>query len=90
MARQWNLGAKTSTGKSLLLVVSVDEKTFATQFSKRVQKDLPEGALADMNEQMRAPVGFRPHAEALLLGVQKLVSALAGRIGFNTNGMDQP
>ncbi len=55
LASDWNIGARAS-GKSLLLVLSVEEKTFFTQFSKLVQTDLPEGALGDMSEQMRRAI----------------------------------
>ena len=89
VARDWNVGSGASTGKSLLLVVSVDEKTFGTRVSKRVEKDLPEGVLADMNVQMRDPINSGHVGEALLAGVQKLVFALSGRLGFSTEGMDQ-
>jgi tetratricopeptide (TPR) repeat protein len=71
-------------------VLSVEEKAFSIRFSKGVQRDLPEGTLADVNEQMRGPVNSGHVAQALLLGTEKLVSALAGKIGFNTEGMDQP
>src|SRR5258705_8134046 len=37
LAREWDAGARTSTAKSLLLVISVGEKTSFTQFSKSVQ-----------------------------------------------------
>src|SRR6202022_1670735 len=56
----------------------------------RVLRDLPEGVLGDVNEQMRGPVSSGHVAEGLLLGVQKLVTALAGKLGFNTEGMNQP
>lgn len=90
VAREWDIGSKLSATKSLLLVVSVEERTSIVQFSRRVQKDLPEGALADLNEQMRGPVSSGHVAEALLLGVQKLMPLLAGRLGFSAEGMDQP
>lgn len=90
VARDWDIGRLASPAKSLLLVVSVEEKAFSIRYSKGVQRDLPEGVLADVNEQMRGPVTSGHVAEALLLGVQKLVSALAGTLGFNVEGMDQP
>lgn len=89
LARAWDIGSKQSASKSLLLVVAVDEKASIVQFSRRVQKDLPEGALADMNEQMRGPVSSGRVGEGLLLGVQKLVPLLAARLGFSAEGMDQ-
>ena len=90
LSSDWDVGARASRSKSLLLVVSVEEKTFATHFSKPIQADLPEGALADMNEQMREPINSGHVAEGLLTGIQKFVVALARKIGFSTAAMDQP
>jgi uncharacterized membrane protein YgcG/tetratricopeptide (TPR) repeat protein len=89
-ARDWDIGSRTSAGKSLLLVVAVAEKTFFTQFSKRAQADLPEGALGDMNVEMRAPIDAGRVSDALLIGVNRLVTHLAAKIGFSKEGMDQP
>ena len=89
VARDWDIGRLASPAKSLLLVLAVEEKRFSIRFSKGVQRDLPDGLIADVNEQMRDPVNSGHVAQALLLGVQKLVSALAGKLGFNTEGMDQ-
>ena len=89
LASDWNIGARAS-GKSLLLVLSVEEKTFFTQFSKLVQTDLPEGALGDMSEQMRRAISSGHIADALPIGVQKFVAALAQKIGFSMEAMDQP
>jgi tetratricopeptide (TPR) repeat protein len=90
VARAWDIGLLASTKKSLLLVVAVEQKTFNFRYSKRVQKDLPEGALADVIEQMRSPISSGHIGDAVLLGVQKLVPQLAAKLGFNTDGMDQP
>jgi tetratricopeptide (TPR) repeat protein len=90
LARNWKLGTRASASKSLLLVVSVDEKTFFTQFSKLVQADLPEGALGDMNEQMRGPISSGQVTGALSAGIQNFVGALAQKLGFSVAGMDQP
>jgi tetratricopeptide (TPR) repeat protein/uncharacterized membrane protein YgcG len=90
LAIDWDIGARASAGKSLLLVVSVEEKTFFTQFSKVVQTNLPEGALGDMNEHMRGPVTSGHIADALSIGIQRFVAALAQKIGFSLEAMDQP
>src|SRR4030088_494109 len=41
LAKDWNIGAFTSTKKSLLLVLAVNEKTSLTRLSRSVQRDLP-------------------------------------------------
>src|SRR5438034_7724385 len=37
LAKNWNIGARTSAKKSLLLVLAVNEKTSFTRFSRSVQ-----------------------------------------------------
>src|SRR5258705_13619547 len=68
LAREWNIGAKTSRGKSLLLVVSVASKSCFTQFSRLVQPDLPEGVLGEINQRMRTPLGVGQFPEAVYGG----------------------
>ena len=48
LAASWNIGSKTSSTKTLLLVISVGSKTSFTQFSKLAQVDLPEGVGRDV------------------------------------------
>lgn len=90
MAREWNIGHLASTGKSLLLVVSVEEKISIIQASRGVRRDFPEGLLANVLDQMRAPINSGQVGDALLPAAQKIVAALAGKLGFNAAGMDQP
>ena len=90
LARDWDIGARTSASKSLLLVVSVEEKIFFTQFSKSVEKQLPEGALGEMGQRLRGRINSGRVAEALLEGIQQFVKALSGKLGFSTAGIDQP
>jgi len=90
VARDWNIGLLTNAGKSLLLVVSVDEKAVAIQASKQVRRDFPEGLVADVNDLMRGPVNSGRVGDGLLLAVQRVVSALSVRLGFSTEGIEQP
>jgi uncharacterized membrane protein YgcG/tetratricopeptide (TPR) repeat protein len=90
LAREWNVGLLASTSKSLLLVIAIDEKISGFQASKAVRRDFPEGLLANVVDQMRAPISTGRVTEALLLAVQKIVAALSGKLGFNADGMDQP
>src|SRR6266550_4039471 len=79
VAREWNIGYRTSAAKSLLLVVSSGEKTSFTQFSRAVQNDLPEGILGEMSQRMRTP-----------LGAGQFAHALAQKIGFSLQDIDKP
>src|SRR5258707_1990166 len=88
LAREWNIGAKTSRGKSLLLVVSVASKSCFTQFSRLVQPDLPEGVLGEINQRMRTPLGAGQFSEAVDGGVQVFVSALGQKGGFTVQDLD--
>lgn len=88
LARDWNLGYRTSVGKSLLLVVSADSKTSFTQFSKAAQNDLPEGVLGEMSQKMRTPLAAGRFGEAVEGGVLLFVSSLAQKVGFTIEEID--
>lgn len=90
LARDWDIGSRTSKGKSLLLVISVEENLFFTQFSKFAAKELPEGALGEMGQRLRGRINSARIAEALLEGVQQFITQLSAKVGFSTDGMDQP
>ncbi len=89
LARDWNIGNRTSGGKSLLLVISAGEKTSFTQFSKSVQDELPEGILGEMSQRMRSPLGDGKYSEALDGGLLFFVSALSQKIGFSLQDIDK-
>src|SRR6266850_3277414 len=90
LARDWNIGYRTSPAKSLLLVVSSGEKTSFTQFSRAVQNDLPEGILGEMSQRMRTPLGAGQFAQAVDAGVLFFADALAQKIGFSLQDIDKP
>src|SRR6185503_19973292 len=73
LATKWNIGARSSGGKSLLLVVSVSSRTSFTQFSRMVQPVLPDGVHGDMALRMRAPIQTGEFSEAVSLGVNHFV-----------------
>jgi tetratricopeptide (TPR) repeat protein len=90
LAGEWDIGARTSPSKSLLLVVSVEEKLFFTQFSKQVANQLPDGVLGEMGQRLRGRINSGRVAEALIEGVQQFVTELSTKLGFSSQGMDQP
>lgn len=90
LAKEWNIGARTSVKKSLLLVVSVNDKASFTQFSKSVQNDLPEGVLGEMGQRMRALVAAGQFSESLNAGVQHFASMLAQKLALSPDAFDQP
>ena len=88
LAANWNLAAKTSRTKSLLMVVSVATKTSFTQFSRAAQAQLPDGVLGEMSYRMRGPLGEGRFTDAIAEGVHVFVSALAEKIGFNVADLE--
>lgn len=83
LANEWNVGAKNSRSKSLLLVISAESKSSFTQFSRAVQGQLPEGILGEMSYRMRGPLSEGRFGEAIDGGIRVFVNALAEKIGFN-------
>ena len=88
LAASWNIAAKNSRTKTLLLVVSAASKTSFTQFSRAVQGQLPDGVLGEMSYRMRAPLSDGRFTEAISEGVHVFVSALAEKLGFNVADVD--
>jgi uncharacterized membrane protein YgcG/tetratricopeptide (TPR) repeat protein len=87
LAQEWNIGARASVRKSLLLVISVNDKASFTQFSKSVQRELPEGVLGEMSQRMRALVNAGQFSEGLSAGVQHFVSSMGGKTAFSSEGL---
>jgi len=88
LARDWDIGAKTTRSKSLLLVVSVASKTSFTQFSRAAQTALPDGVLGEMSYRMHSPLDEGRFAEAIDSGVHVFASALAEKVGFNVADLE--
>ena len=88
LAVAWNIGARNTANKSLLLVISVASKTSFTQFSRLMQVDLPDGVLGDMTQRMRTPLSAGRFSEALNEGVQLFISSLAQRSGFSAQDLE--
>src|SRR5215213_10650463 len=88
LARDWNIGAKTSRGKSLLLVISAASKSSFTQFSRTAQPDLPEGVLGEMSYRMTGALSDGRFAEAIDSGIHVFANALAEKIGFKVSDIE--
>jgi tetratricopeptide (TPR) repeat protein len=88
LARDWNIGAKTSRGKSMLLVVSAASKSSFTQFTRAAQADLPDGLLGEMSYRMSGPLNDGRFAEAVDSGVHVFANALAEKIGFKVSDLE--
>src|SRR5215213_3407755 len=88
LARDWNIGAKTSRGKTLLLVVSASSKSSFTQFSRAAQSDLPDGVLGEMSYRMTGALSDGRFAEAIDSGIHVFANALAEKIGFKVSDIE--
>ncbi len=83
VAMDWNVGARATKNKSLLLVLAVNEKESFTQFSRSVQSDLPEAVLGEMSQRMKALIGAGDFGGGLNLGVHHFVSSMAQKLAMN-------
>jgi tetratricopeptide (TPR) repeat protein len=83
LAGDWGVGSPGSTRKSVLLVVSVDEKAVFTRPSRSVQGELPEGILAELNQRVRGSISAGRFGQGLVDGVDHFVAALAKKVGFS-------
>jgi uncharacterized membrane protein YgcG/tetratricopeptide (TPR) repeat protein len=90
LARDWNIGSKTSRNKNLLLVISVGSKTSFAQISRTAQATLPDGILGEMSYRMSGPLGDGRFAEAVSSGVHVFANALAEKIGFKVSDLETP
>lgn len=90
LAREWNIGAKNSRGKSLLLVISAASKTSFTQYTRAVQSDLPDGVLGEMSYRMSGPLSEGRFGEAVETGIYVFVNAVAEKVGFNAADLEKP
>jgi uncharacterized membrane protein YgcG/tetratricopeptide (TPR) repeat protein len=88
LARDWNIGSKTTRSRNLLLIVSAASKTSFTQFSRAAQMKLPEGVLGEMSYRMGGPLADGRFAEAIDSGVHVFASALAEKIGFKVSDLE--
>ena len=89
LAKDWNIGSRTSARKSLLLVLAVNERTSFTRFSRSVQNDLPEGVLGEMGQRLRAFVEAGQFSEGLSAGVRHFVASLAEKLAISTDDFDK-
>jgi tetratricopeptide (TPR) repeat protein len=89
LSTEWNIGTQNSGRKSLLMVMSVGSKSSYTQYSRLVLRDLPDGVLGDMSARMRAALSAGRFSEALDQGVALFTGALAQKLGFNVQDLEQ-
>ena len=89
LAAEWGVGSRGSSRKSLLLVVSVDEKTVFTQLSRSVLGELPDGILGELNQRVRGPISSGRFSQGLTDWVDHFIAALGKKLGFSLQDIDQ-
>ncbi len=89
LAGDWGVGSRGSARKTLLLVVSVDEKAVFTQLSRSVQGELPEGILGELNQRVRGLISSGRFSQGLTDGVDHFIASLAKKMGFSLLDIDQ-
>lgn len=89
LASDWDVGVRTSTKRSLLLVVAAREKQSFALYSKAAQTDLPEGLLGSMSQRIRPLINSGQFAEGLNAGVQRFVSVVAQKLAVDPADFDK-
>src|SRR5687768_10295648 len=82
LARDWNFGALSSARKSLLMVVSVSDRSSFIRFSRSVQSQLPEGVLGDVSQRMRSHLEASRFADGVNAGVKHFVGSMAEKLSL--------
>lgn len=90
LAQNWKVGGRNSTGKSLLLVLCVNEKTSFTQFSRAAQRELPEGVLGEMSQRLRGYLTSDRTTEGVVAAVDYFASSVAGARGLSVEELNAP
>jgi tetratricopeptide (TPR) repeat protein/uncharacterized membrane protein YgcG len=89
LARDWKVGTRTTDKKSLLLVVSITDKSAFTRFSRTIQDDLPEGMLAEMGQRLRTLLATEQFDLGLSDAVEFFVANLGKRMAFTLDDVAQ-
>ena len=88
LAGEWNVGTRTSTRKSLLLLITADNGRFFAQFSRSAQTTLPDGLVGEMGRRMRPKFDGGDLNGGLLIGIQTFTNALGEQNNFTFAQLD--
>jgi tetratricopeptide (TPR) repeat protein len=89
VANDWNVGASTSLGKNLLLLIVGDSGKFFTQTSRTARSDLPDGLIGEMGRRMGPKIKSEGFSPGLITGVQAFVNILGERKDFTFEALAQ-
>ena len=88
IANDWNVGASTSTKKSVLLVISSDNGQFLAHVSRSARAGLPDGLVGEMRQRMQEKIKSSGYNEGLLTGVKAFADGLGARNSFTFADLD--
>jgi tetratricopeptide (TPR) repeat protein len=90
LAQSWKVVGRGSPGKGLLLVLSLDDKTSFTQFSKQARNELPEGVLGEITQRLRSYLVSGRVAQGITAAVDYFVDSVARNRGFSVEDLKTP
>src|SRR6476469_3063201 len=90
LAQNWKVIGLGSSGKGLLMVLSVKEQISFTQFSKEAQKELPEGILGELAQRLRGPLRAGRVGKGVSDAVNYFVATVARNRGLNVDDLNAP
>lgn len=90
LAQSWKVIGRGSTGKGLLMVLSVKEEISFTQFSKEAQRELPEGVLGEVAQRLRSHLRSGRVAEGVGAAVDYFVATIARNRGLGVEDLNEP
>src|SRR6476469_7150944 len=90
LAQNWKVIGRGSSGKGLLLVLSVKEEISFTQFSKEAQKELPEGILGEIAQRLHGQLRAGRISEGVSGAVDYFVSTIARNRGLKVEDLNAP
>ena len=82
LAREWNFGALSSSRKSLLMVVSVSDRSAFIRYSRSAQSQLPDGVLGDVTQRMRSHLEASRFRDGVNVGVRHFVGSMAEKLSL--------
>lgn len=82
LARDWDFGALSSARKSLLMVVSVNDRSTFIRYSRSAQSQLPDGVLGDVTQRMRSHLEAGRFKDGVNAGVKHLVGSMAEKLSL--------
>ncbi|HEX3279764.1 MAG TPA: TPM domain-containing protein, partial [Pyrinomonadaceae bacterium] len=90
LAQSWKVIGRGATGKKLLLVLSVNDKTSFTQFSKSAQSSLPEGVLGEVSQRLRNYLNSGKVTEGVSDALNYFISSVAANRGLSVEELNTP